>query len=215
VEAHEASHIVRGPVEAHTPAPPTALEIERAEHQRSENFRRGVALWVAILAVVLAITSLAREHASKEVVVDNIHASDTYNFFQAKNIRQTNNQLAADELEIQMALENPPEPVRTQMLQRLAAYRATVARYESEPSTGEGKKELLVRAQGFEAERDESQHREHSFAYSQALLQIAIVMGSVAILALSRGILALTAGLSAIAIVLLANGYLTLFDLPL
>ena len=40
-------------------------------------------------------------------------------------------------------------------------------------------------------------------------------MGSVAILSLSRGILALSVGMSALAVVLLANGYLTLYDLPI
>ena len=215
MEAHEAAHVVRGPAEAHASVPLTALEAERAEHQRAEDFRRGVALWVAILAVFLAIASMGREHSTKEVLADNIHASDTYNFFQAKNIRQTDNQIAANELETQIALENPPEPLRTQMQQRLEGYRANVARYESEPSTGEGKIELLARAQGFEAPRDEAQRRLHSFNYAQVLLQIAIVTGSVAILSLSRGILALSLCMSAVAVVLLANGYLTLYDLPI
>ena len=101
------------------------------------------------------------------------------------------------------------------MQQRLEGYRANVARYESEPSTGEGKTELLARAQGFEATRDDAQRRLHSFNYAQVLLQIAIVMGSVAILSLSRGILALSVCMSVVAVVLLANGYLTLYDLPI
>jgi hypothetical protein len=203
LEAHDASDVVLSAAE------------ERAEHQREERFRRGVALWVAVLAMVLAITSMGREHAGKEAINANIHASDTYNFFQAKNIRQTDNQLAADDLETLLVLENPPEPLRSRLQQRLDGYKANVARYESEPSTGEGKTELLAEARRLETERDEAQQREHSFNYSQALLQIAIVLGSVVILSLSRVVLALSGVVAVVAAVLLTNGYLALYDLPI
>ena len=89
MEAHEASDVVRAPAEPHRAAPPSALEQERAEHQSAETFRKRVALWVAVLAVLLALTAMGHEHASKEVVLDNIHASEHVQLLQAKNIRQT------------------------------------------------------------------------------------------------------------------------------
>jgi Domain of unknown function (DUF4337) len=204
-EAHEAPHIV--PVEQHAAARPT--------HEQADNFRKVVALWVAILAVLLAVTAMSHEQAARDAVQDNIHASDTYNFFQAKNIRQTSNLIAANEVELLIAMENPPEPLRGQLQDQLEAYRANVARYESEPETGEGKQELLVRARAYEASRDEAQVKAHSFIYGQVLLQIAIVLGSVSILALHKGVVMASGVLALAAFVLVINGYLDIYHVHL
>jgi hypothetical protein len=185
MEAHEASHIVESPLEdasAHKEEPANIV----ARLETAERFRRSVALWVAVVAVMLAITSMAREQAANRVLNANIHASDTYNFFQAKNIRQTSNQIAADELGTLLVIQIPSEPLKSELERRLAGYVANVARYESEPETGEGKRELLETAQHYESEREKAEESLHSLHYSSTLFQVAIVLGSVAILALSR-----------------------------
>jgi len=206
-EAHEASHIVPVPHE-HEAAP-----TEDHAREQAERFRKVVALWVAVLAVLLAITAMSHEQAARHAVLDNIHASDTYNFFQAKNIRQTANQIAANEVEALLVMENPAEPVRGQLETQLAGYEANVRRYESEPETGEGKQELLVTARGYEASRDLALIQAHSFIYAQVLLQIAIVLGSVSILALHKGVVAASGVLAVAALLLLANGYLDIYHL--
>src|SRR5918911_128530 len=62
-------------------------------------FRRRAAIAIGVLAMLLAISGLGGGNATKEMLNANIQASDTYAFYQAKNIRQTSNQLSADELE--------------------------------------------------------------------------------------------------------------------
>jgi hypothetical protein len=217
LQAHEASEIVRSPAERREPAvslaEAQAAELNQLEH--AEAFRRRVALWVAFVALILAITAMARDQSSRAVINANIHASDTYNFYQAKNIRQTENQIAADQLQTVLALQDPPQPLRAELEQRLAGYRANVARYESEPDTGEGKRELLSLATAWEKKRDESGVSEHSFHYGEALLQIAIVLGSVSILALSRSVLWLSVGGTALATLLVLNGYVFGLHLPI
>ena len=187
---------------------------ERAEHARVDRFRRRAALLVGVMAAALAITALGGDNTTKEIIDTNIQASDTYAFYQAKNIRQTENQLAADNLESQILLTNPPDTVKAQLQQRIDRYKANVARYESEPETGEGKKELLTKAQAYVADRDEAQQRDPNFDYAQALLQIAIVLGSVAIVAVSPSILTMAGVVGGIGVVLMINGYTLLFDLP-
>ncbi|HEX5142126.1 MAG TPA: DUF4337 domain-containing protein [Dehalococcoidia bacterium] len=209
-EAHEASHIVPSTAEHGV-----TTDAAQKEHEREERFRKLVALWVAALAVFLAVTAMAHEQASRDAVLDNIHASDTYNFFQAKNIRQTSNQIAADQLQTLLAMENPPEPLRSELEARLDSYEANVARYESEPATGEGKQELLVTARDYEASRDEALEKAHSFIYGQVLLQIAIVLGSVAILALHRGVLVVSGLAALVAMVFVANGHVGFYHLAL
>jgi hypothetical protein len=214
MEAREVAHIVQGPVEMQAASPASEAEQEVDRLQQAESFRRHVALWVSIVAVVLAITTMAREQATNTLVNANIQVSDTYNFFQAKNIRQTDNQIAADELETLIFVLQPDEPLRSRMQERLARYQANVERYESEPETGEGKQELLARARTLERSSEDARTRQHSLHYSEALLQIAIVLGSVAILSLSRPVLFASGGATGLAVLLLLNGLVTRFHLP-
>ncbi len=106
-----------------------AVETERAEHRAVERFRTRGAMVIAVLAMLLAIASLGGENATKEMISANIHASDSWAFYQAKNIRQTVNQLAADELEATLLLHAAmlTDEARQQMQRRIERYRATVA----------------------------------------------------------------------------------------
>jgi len=156
----------------------------------AEGFRRRTAVLVGVMGMLLAIASLGGEYSMKETINTNILASDTYSFYQARNIRQTTYQIAADGLADLLAREPAmPEAARAAIEQRMQNYLATVQRYESDPRTGDGKRELLAKAQRYEAQRDLSQHKDTSFDFSRALYEIAIVLGSVSIVAASRQLL--------------------------
>ncbi len=116
--------------------------------EASDNrFKQRAAVLIAVLAMALAITGLGGSNAGKEAVNNNILASNLYSFFQAKNMRQTSYALAAEQIELAF-LNDPALPAETKTALRAKAeqYRKTVTRYESEPETGEGKKELIARA---------------------------------------------------------------------
>ena len=176
-----------------------------------ERFRRRAAVVIGIMAMLLAISGLGGSNATKEMLNANIQASDAYAFYQAKNIRQTSDQLAADQLEA-MLLTQPdlPEDMRAQLQSRIEGYKATVARYESDPSTGEGKQELLLKALDYEQRRDRAARQDPNFDSAQALFQIGIVLGSVSIVAVSRRLLLLGIILGALATLLMLNGYFLL-----
>src|SRR4051794_19772893 len=74
-------------------------EASEAHHHRDEQFRRLAAVGIGVLALLLALANFGGATTTKETINNNILASDAYSFFQAKNIRQTENQLAIDELE--------------------------------------------------------------------------------------------------------------------
>ncbi len=48
-----------------------------------------VALSTAILAVVAAVSALFAGHAANEAVLEQIEASDKWNFYQAKSIKES------------------------------------------------------------------------------------------------------------------------------
>lgn len=196
-----------------------AEQIAEARESADEKFKNRAALIIAFMATLLAITSLGGGNAAEEVANNNIHASDTWAFYQAKSIRQTTMRVAADGLELDLrANPNMPAEARDFVQKKIDEYRATAARYEDEPDKdapddvlkGEGRKQLSARAQDFEKKREEASKQDPNFDFSEALFQIAIVLASVAILAGSRLVLRISLAVCAAATLLMLNGYLLL-----
>jgi hypothetical protein len=202
------------------------IELKDGEGGREEDeqFRSRVALMIAFMAMLLAITSLGGGNAAEDIMNHNIHASDTWAFYQAKNIRQTSYRIAAETLEGELLLHGAtmtPE-ARESLERKIDQFKQTAARYESEPDPqapndplrGEGKKELSARARDFSEKRDRAQLQDPNFDFSEALFQIAIVLASVSILATSRLIMKVSVGVGIVASVLMLNGYFLFFPLP-
>ena len=179
-------------------------------------FRKYAAIYLGIVAMLLAITSLGGSNATKVMLSANIQASDTYGFYQSRNIRQTLYQITAEELEAQLlAQPDMPETAKAKIGEAIKRYHARVERYESDPATGEGKKELLAKAKEWETKRDQAAQRDPNFDFAEALFQIAIVLGSVSIVAASRALVKLSGGLAFVATLLMINGYFLVVHLPL
>lgn len=181
----------------------------------SDRFRQWAAIGIGVLAMLLAITGLGGANAGKEATNNNIYAANAYSFYQAKYIRQTNYNLAADAIELAFTQTAGLGPQAVADLKGKAeAYRKTAARYESEPDTGEGKKELLVQAKDFEEKRDHALKQDPYFDYAEALLQIAIVLISVSIVAAFPWLAMLGGSLGAIGTLLMINGFTLAIDIP-
>lgn len=196
-----------------------AEQIAEARESADEKFKNRAALIIAFMATLLAITSLGGGNAAEDVANNNIHASDTWAFYQAKSIRQTSMKIAADGLEADLrANPNMPADARDFVEKKIEEYRSTAARYEDEPDEGdpgnplkgEGRKQLTARAKDFESQRELAAKRDPNFDFSEALFQIAIVLASVAILAGSRLVLRLSLVVGVAATLLMLNGYFLL-----
>jgi hypothetical protein len=193
------------------------LELNEADGGKSadDKFRSRTALSIAVMAMLLAITSLGGGNAAEDIMNYNIQASDTWAFYQAKTIRKTNTELAADALETQLAMSQNISPEQRQSVEKkIAEYRQNAARYESEPDKGEGRQELSKKAQSLTAQRDRAMQQDPNFDFAEALFQIAIVLASVSILATSRKILYVALAAGVLAFVLMLNGYFLFFNLP-
>jgi hypothetical protein len=72
----------------------------------------------------------------------------------------------------------------------------------------------MARARAWEAKRQQAQAQDPNFDHAVAFLQIAIVLGSVAIVAGSRRILALALAIGVVATLLMLNGFFLFLELP-
>ena len=150
--------------------------------------------WVIVVfAALLAINTYLAGSNSSKVLNNTIEANNTYAFYQAKSIKGT---LA------EMALE---DAIARKDAKKIESLEQKIARYESEPATGEGKKELLAKAQGLEAERAVAKQRSPWYTYAGSLLQIAIVFLTASILAVKDSLFRASLGVGAFAILLMSQ----------
>lgn len=174
-----------------------------------------IGVWIGALAVLLAVCGVGGGNAAKDANRANIDASNTWAFFQAKSIRRTSFVLAADELELTLLAQPSlsPEAV-TAIKTKMSAWRATADRYRSEPDTREGLTELSTRAKEFEGERDVALRRDPYFDLAEALIQIGIVLASVAMIAGTNALLYSSVGAGVLGALLMLNGFLLFAALP-
>ena len=173
---------------------------------------RLIAVYIGVLAVLLAVCGVGGGNAMKDATARNIEASNTWAFFQAKNIRRHELRLQIAEFEVMLAAQPALPPAARALIEdKLKKYRADEVRYTSEPETGEGVEELKVRARSLEAQRDRAMVKDPYFDYGQALLQIAIVLASVAIITGGTVLLVLSGVLAALGTLSMLNGFFLFF----
>lgn len=146
---------------------------------------------ITVIAALLAINTYIANGISSSVLTNTIKANDTWNFYQAKSIKQS---IAEGQL------EDAKDPKRREQLQ------AKIERYESDPKTGEGKKELMVKARELEADRDNAKKHGPWLTFAGSSLQLSIVLLSAAILAVSMGMFWASLGVGAIGAILMSQG---------
>lgn len=149
---------------------------------------------ITVIAALLAVNTYISNGNSSKVLSNTIKANDTWAFYQAKSIKQT---LA------EMALDDAVERKQTDKAEKL---RAKIARYESEPATGEGKKELMAKARALEAERDQVRQSGPWMTFSGMGYQLGIVLLSASILAVSMPLFWGSIAVSAVAALLMSQG---------
>jgi hypothetical protein len=174
-----------------------------------------IGVWVGILAALLAVCVMGGDNAAKDATRANIDASNTWAFFQAKNIRRNDIRLAADQLELSLLAQPEIKPeARAAIEAKIKSYRDTAQLYTTDPKTGEGLDELFAKAKSIEADRDRALRKDPYFDLSQAMLQIAIVLASVAIIAGTDLLFFLSLGVGALGTLLMFNGYTLAFAIP-
>jgi hypothetical protein len=152
---------------------------EHAEHASIEN--KKIALLIAVIALCLALSEMLGKGAQTEAIAKNVEASNLWAFFQAKSIRRTVVQTAAEQGKLSLFTAGD-EATKAALQKQIDDWQKTAARYRSEPETGEGTEQLSERAKHAEEERNLSTAKYHHFEIASAAFQIAIVLASATII---------------------------------
>ncbi|MGO9483835.1 MAG: DUF4337 domain-containing protein [Rhodomicrobium sp.] len=217
-------------------ASPAALEgAERPEHEREERkvgivsgtpadtfdetserkHDKWVAIYISVLAVLIAISLTGSNDAMKIAQQAGIQVNDNYAFYQAKTIRKQQIQIASDQLELK-TLESPnlAEPARKFLDAKKIEYDKENDRLEFNPKKGNGRKELLAKAESCDNLRNIALAQHPFYDYSGAMLQIAIVLASASIITGARLLLGVSGGVGLFGILLFLNGYALVYGSP-
>lgn len=191
-------------------------DLGREASDQSQRTRdRWIGVYIGVLAVVLAICSLGGGNAAKEATLKNIEAANIWAFFQAKNLRRQMLRVQLDEFEfVSLADPNLSSDAKAAITSKIASYREQDKTLTSDPKSNEGLDELFHRGKALEAERDIAMRKDPYFDYAQALLQIAIVLASVAIISGGNATLAASVLAGVLGALLTLNGFTLLVSLP-
>ena len=183
---------------------------------KREAFQRKCSIIISLIASMLLVNNLGSQNAAGAASFQNAAAINTYAFYQAKNIRQNDLNLAAQTLEgiANTAVPLANESAKQQLRQQAEAMRAKALGYDSEPSSGEGKKELLAKAKESEKIRDEAMQKGPYFDFASLLLQLAVILFSVVLLTKKRTLLLAASGTAALGGLFTLNAFFMLVKIP-
>lgn len=184
-----------------------AEEVREKAREAKSAWTRWISLSTAILAVIAAVAalqsgSLVNEALVKknESVLKQAQASDSWAYYQAKGIKSSSAQQAAQILALSPNPAGAPQAARWQ---------SEAARYTRE----QGK--LQEEAKKLEAERDSStresnelMEQHHLFAYCVTFTQVAIALSAIAALTRRRPIWYLSLLIGLIGLGLIVSGFL-------
>jgi hypothetical protein len=183
---------------------------EELEEFKAKRFTRRVALTTALYAVILAVTALGGNNSMKEMLLAQQEAANRWAFYQAKNMRENLYKIQRSNLEadLQERAEHLKPEARARFESRIKEAGDEEVRYATE------KKDIEGEAKKAEQERDLNKKKNPYFDFAEVLLQISIVMASLAILSSSRPVFRFSLAVAAVGGILSFNGFTLVFRVP-
>ena len=171
VEATDAKELIEEAIER---AEGERSQAESAERLKERGFRDRVSVLVGILAVSLAIVHMAAAGAARESLLKGIAASDTFNYMQAKIVRESIAKTAAKSTAVAEADR--------------AAFAAEAKRLREPDKAGHGIGQLQAIGEKEREEGTRAAAAGEGYELGETALQLAIVLLSIALVARSRAI---------------------------
>lgn len=175
--------------------------------EKKEGWLNYLALITVILALGSTLSTLRVGSFSNRSILKQTQASNQWSYFQAKSIKSYLYEIQRDELQRELEIIAPTatKEAAEKLQTRIADYSEKVKRYDAE------KADIVKEAKNLEAERDLATLHSQAFGLAVILLQLAILLSSIAALMKKKGVWAVGLALGALGAVAFANGYWLFF----
>ncbi len=148
--------------------------VEVPHHVENDEHKR-VGVFIAVVAVVLAIISSFARNAANEMIVNEIKASNGFAWYQAKRQRSYLNELEIRRADVELA-GNPNAAQRTALEETKTRLKAKNAEYERE------NEEIRTKAETDKAGAELAEHKHHWLEYGEICMHISVVLCSLTLL---------------------------------
>jgi hypothetical protein len=170
----------------------TGKTLTRSEAEAKIKDKAG---WViTVIALLLAVNTYLANGYSSKVLNNTIAANNVWAFYQAKSIKQALAEQNLDDAQVR------GDKAKAEKM------KAKIDRYESDPEKGEGKKELMAKALQHEADRDQAKRHGPWMTFAGTSYQLAIVLLSASILAVSMSMFWGSIAVAGIGFLLMSQG---------
>jgi translation initiation factor RLI1 len=151
---------------------PTEMqEFSKQMKEGGEESLTRISLAISILAVLVAMVTVLGHRSHTEAVLMQAKATDQWNEYQAKRIRQENLKVTVEEMAWQPTTDAKASSAK------LAEYKAHIAKWDEE---------LQAQATEFQDEVKRAESQAVRFDIGEALLQISVVLSSVTLFTRKR-----------------------------
>jgi Domain of unknown function (DUF4337) len=168
---------------------------------------RRAAIVIAILALFLALSEAGAKKADHISTEKNIESSDLFNFYQAKKIRSTIVETAAQTLESQMPGVSDPK-AHDALEKQVADFKTKAAEFEHDPKKPEDSLDAIQdRANEAGDARELANRQLEHYELGSGAVQIAIVLASAAIITGVGALMWFSVALGAVGVLLMTLGF--------
>ena len=144
---------------------------EQSERVAEKRFRDRVSILVGVFALLLAVIHVKAASEARESLMKTVEASDTYNYMQAKIIRESVFKTAAGEPSLDPA-------ARADLLKE-------ATRLRNPDKAGHGISQLQPQADKLRDEGETASQKSERYELAETAMQVAIVLLSIALVARS------------------------------
>jgi hypothetical protein len=184
VEPADAKELIEEAVEE-------AEKVDRAERALEKKFRDRVSVLVGLFAVLLAIIHVEAATSARESLLKTVNASDTYNYMEAKVIRES----------LLKSLAQTP----ALSAEASAGMLKEAERLRNPDKAGHGIVQLQAKADQLRDEGERSAKTGEWYELAETAMQIAIVLLSIALVARSTAIVTGAVSLAVVGLLVAAS----------
>jgi hypothetical protein len=141
---------------------------EKAEAKSKSRLNTAVAITVALIATFMGVCSVKDGNIVQQMQQNQADKIDNWNFYQARNVRETIYQTTVDQLKLMAA--SAPAAARADYVKQIAAYQAKAKEQDD--------KKAQQKADAEKADKDYNRWNLHDdqFDLSEAMLSLAIAL---------------------------------------